>query len=752
MPAKVSYAGLESTNQTAVEVAASPVMTPTDSALRTDGFQKGFQRSFDPKKKKVIIGSAVAVILLVIIVAAVVAAMGSPVAVVAATGSPVAVFNQAHHTQAMQHMDGTLTAMFADAEANNPHVVTTNTTGFTENGTYYHVTLPKTTTAGSYDLGVIDLWGLAGIKDLISKRDPRQTLEFGATLELHLGSWRPKLSIQGAIIPDEYIDGSNDLVFIAQRSVPIGEDLPAIVKKITQSSVLEDIASSISVTGLVPQLMFSVGTADFKEVNGTGVNDGIRLFIQIDFTKVTWPQSFQQVFNMLKMSPDALSYGVMKPYPDGFDSPLTMADFAIFANFAVSPPTPTFFHFNEFEIEVSMEASIKLGVGWQLNLDGQEDPLNFKGEAEFDVSGGMTFGGFMVGTWRNVGGIRNFNIANVGGEVAVQICPAGLCPTGFGAWGRVQLKTGSFFDITAIFFPEEGKFAVAAYIQNWGWTEIFELMEKVTGAKLGFAAEVVVQVMAQIRVNSLNLTLAPFRLALPGKTIEKGMGLQADMEILGATVMVNFGLLSRKYVTPSILGYDFQIGLKIENLNLLRLIPFCGLAEWLIIKARAGLQSIGRICSPETCVGVRVGGECGGVLIKAQCFDTPLIAQIDMLLGLIQRAVAKTFVLNALYFEGFSLADMIAGKDNVVMGIDVTLAGLNSKGSLTVKPSFFVKGLVDSAYADLKKLAQKTFDIINQGGKLITAGLKLICNDLNKLACVPSPIPSTPDLCLPSFC
>lgn len=563
------------------------------------------------------------------------------------------------------------------------------------------------------------------------------TMNFTAKVTPKLGSWSPNLEVFGNFKEDEATSAVVYSFLLRADKANIVDSLPSIVTKITGNKAIGDFIGAIQLSDLFPKTMLSFCTSDFAEVNGEPVGKGLRLYSQVDFKHITLPSAIQTAFDLFGMKPNFIRFGFLKKIE-------LSLDLYAFFEFAVSP-SGKWCQFNRImsALVFGPKPKVIVEVEFQLNLKMNTGftPLLLVGIGEIGPEG-LLLTAAMVGTWHSVAGIKNFDISNL--LVALKISSVGI-PIGAGIGGRVQLKPGTFFDVVVYVVPDDFEFAVFASIQNWGWLEVFELMQKLTGVNLGVVGTIL-DALTQIRINSLNLTLAPLGLDIPGHTIPNGFFIAANMTILGAGVDVTFGIMETKFEKPAILGYDFRFSFSLTDLNVLKLfVPGIGFADWLIPKITAELQKIGRICvcpvpSPYGCT------------VPELCFDTPLIPQISSILTDTKNALNSALVINRLSMTNISLAKIVQGDNVIELAIAVSSFGRSYSGSMTVDLGFLIQTSIATAKAYLKKLALQVLDVASTAGTIIKDAIQSLCSKLINLMCVETFIPGINRVCIPNFC
>lgn len=601
----------------------------------------------------------------------------------------------------------------------------------------------------------INQLGLSVKGDLNSGKTANK-MNFTAKVTPRLGSWTPKLEVLGSMAIDQNTQAVSYSFMIQFDKQSFAESMASIATSITGSQKIGDVIENVLGSGLFPSQVLTFSTTDFAEINGVEISAGFRLYQQITFSEVTYPDAIQDAFNWLNMKPGTIKIGFHKGLSLDFD-------YNVFFEFEVEPVAePSCFAFKQIAVALSFNVApippdVEIAIEFRINLKDENkqyyaEPLRLIASAGFEVKG-FKMTGMMLGTWHNVAGIRNFDISNMVVTVKLAVGPV---VTGAGIAGSVQLKPGSFFKAMVFFIPDDFVFGVWCSVQNWGWLEIFELMQKLSGQNLGVVGPILTQ-LSLIRVNSLNLTLAPLGLQIPTYNIPPGFGIQADMDILGGRVIAEFGILSTRFQTPNILGYDFKFSFNMTNVNVLKaLVPGLGFISFLMSNVQKQLEDWSMIC-----------GVCdrwdfiNGACLRKICIELPFFKQIANVLNEVTKFIDTALVINKLYMTNISLAGLVQGDNVINLGIDISVFNWNYNGAIIVDLAFFIQETATVAKDWLKKLVYQILEKSDNLAKVVLSALKTTCTYVNDklrnyFGCITAdfggPFGTPKQFCFPTFC
>lgn len=562
----------------------------------------------------------------------------------------------------------------------------------------------------------------------------------------------------------------------AGGGVDLGNDFVSVITSVTgvTSSLVTDLIRKLP---LPPQLNLFISVASNDViVDNEWVPNGVRVWVTLGFDQTfPLPQAVMDVLAFLNLGTNSqVRVGVHVPYKE----PLLWGIYFQFAN--SNPDSTKMFQYEQSSIELRPTGGtfqVELQVQFQLNMAGNKDttgafrPLKLYAAGLFARTG-ISLQGGIIGVWKNVGGVKGLDLANAGALVTF----VGTEITGGGLWGTIDLGLETRTDFTFIFVPASGRYAADAHITNLSFAAIFAFVKKTSGVDLTILGDVL-DMLTQIKIEYLDMTVCPIGFSLPGRIVEAGLKLNASWTWLEAPVHLFAGLVERQ-VAPAVVINDFQMAFKLENLQLLRLIPFVQFADYVMpfVEAKLSTAPMLKVCAPQTCApqmclpqtclpqtcvsipfagqrctpGACTPGACTpGACTPGLCYDTPLGSNMASVLASIRNQLMNSLVINEVSVTGLSLWDLItSGQFNVFAKVSV--AGTSWSATKTVKMEVLTPAKLSVAWDTLAGAVHAALDVGKASGDLLTTVLRNNCDMLLANVCVS--LPSVGKLCAVTPC
>jgi hypothetical protein len=151
--------------------------------------------------------------------------------------------------------------------------------------------------------------------------------------------------------------------------------------------------------------------------------------------------------------------------------------------------------------------------------------------------------------------------------------------------------------------PLQNKYLLEAQLTDLKWSQLIMLMEHTSGKKFP-VSPTLIDKMSIIEIKDLYILISPYTWSLPGRDVEAGLLINGTFTFLESEVELSVGLIERKIDNPQLQGTfnDLRLEFKLEDLNLLYLIPMIRFADVVMGDVETKLRNLGKVCLPAVCI------------------------------------------------------------------------------------------------------------------------------------------------------